>query len=194
MNHEITRRGLLKLSGAATAALAGANWIFRATNDGRVVKAQTGNTAAFKPMFFSEAQVLQLAAVCETIIPRTDTPGARDARVHEYIDVAMTVESEAVSKRFRDGLVWLEAQCKKNARKSLAEASPEQLVALLSSISDDNPDIAVERKSGAAFFTDLKARTIFGYYTSREGWVEELGLPEHVGMEKFTGCTHDGAH
>lgn len=187
MPNEISRRNLLKLSAGAATALAGANWIFRATGDGRVVKAQTEAAAAFKPEFFTEAEVQQLAAVCETIIPRTDTPGARDARVHEYLDVAMSVESEAVSKRFREGLAWLESYCKKETRKGLAEASPEQLIALLSTISDDNPNINADLKPGASFFTDAKARTIFGYYTSREGWVEELGRPEHIGMEKFVG-------
>lgn len=194
MKNELTRRGLLKLSAGAATALAGAHWIFRATGDGRVVKAQTESGAAFKPVLLSDTEVQQLAAACETLIPRTDTPGARDARVHEYLDVALSVESEPVQKRFREGLAWLEGHCKKQHRKGLAEASAEELIELLSAISDDNPNIKDELKPGASFFTDLKARTIFGYYTSREGWIEELGLPEHVGMEKFTGCTHDGAH
>lgn len=187
MSNELSRRSLLKLSAGAATALAGSNWIFRATRDGRVVKAQTDGVTAFTPEFFSPAEIGQLAAVCETIIPRTDTPGARDARVHEYLDVAMTVENEAVSKRFREGLAWLEDYCKSETKKSLAEATPEQLIALLSSISDDNTDIPVKLKPGASFFGDVKSRTIFGYYTSREGWVEELGRPEHVGMEKYVG-------
>lgn len=197
MTHEISRRNLLKLSAGAATALAGVNWIFRATDDGRVVKAQTEGTAAFKPEFFSEAEVGQLAAVCETIIPRTETPGARDARVHEYLDVAMTVESEAVSKKFREGLAWLNDYCKRETRKNLDEATQEQLIALLTAISDDNPNIKENLKPGASFFTDVKTRTIFGYYTSREGWVEELGRPEHIGMEKFVGgCgpADEGAH
>lgn len=191
MSNEISRRNLLKLSAGAATALAGANWIFRATSDGRVVKAQTEGAAAFKPEFFSEAEVQQLAAVCETIIPRTDTPGARDARVHEYLDVAMTVETEIASNRFREGLAWLEDYCKKETKKSLVEASPDQLIALLTSISDENPSVKENLRPGAAFFTDVKTRTIFGYYTSREGWVEELGRPEHIGMEKFTGGCED---
>lgn len=200
MPNKLSRRSLLKLSAGAATALTGSNWIFRAAGDGRIVKAQTENAGAFKPEFFSQKEIDQIAAVCETIIPRTDTPGARDARVHEYLDVAMSVENEAVSKRFREGLAWLESYCKKETRKGLAEISPEQLITLLSAISDDNPDIKADLKPGASFFTDVKARTIFGYYTSREGWVEELGRPEHVGMEKFVGgCgpvddTAHGAH
>lgn len=190
MSNEISRRNLLKLSAGAATAL-GMNWIFRATDDGRVVKAQTEGAIAFKPEFFSDAEIQQLAAVCETIIPRTDTPGARDARVHEYIDVAMTVEAESSSKRFRDGLAWLEGYCKKETKKSLAEANADQLITLLTSISDDNASVKEDARPGATFFTDVKTRTIFGYYTSREGWVEELGRPEHIGMEKFVGGCED---
>jgi hypothetical protein len=50
-------------------------------------------------------------------------------------------------------------------------------------------------KPGASFFTNVKTKTVFGYFTSREGWVEELGRPEHVGMETWMGCSHqEGTH
>jgi len=35
----------------------------------------------------------------------------------------------------------------------------------------------------------------FGYYTSLEGRVQELGLPEAVSMQTWRGCPHpDGEH
>ncbi len=190
MDHELSRRNLLKLTAGAATALAGSKWVFRATGDGRIVKAQTSAASVWKPAFFSEAEAQQLAAVCDTIIPRTNTPGARDARVHEYIDVAMTVESESIQKRFRDGLSWLEDHCKKETKKSLADASAEDLTKLLEAISDKNEKIPDGLKPGASFFGDVKTRTLFGFYTSREGWVEDLGRSEHVGMEKWIGCPH----
>ncbi len=190
MNDKISRRSLLKMTAGAATALSGSNWVFRVASDGRIVKAQTSETAAWKPVYLTEAEGRQLAALCEAIIPRTDTPGAHDARVHEYIDLALSIDTAPVQKRFRDGIAWMEGHCQKQSKKSLAEASSEEVAAALTTVSDANETIVDALKPGASFFTDLKSRTIFGYYTSREGWVEELGRPEHVGMEKWVGCPH----
>ena len=45
--------------------------------------------AAKKPRFFTPAQAAVLAEVAEIIIPRTDTPGAKDAGVPEAFDAMM---------------------------------------------------------------------------------------------------------
>ena len=69
------------------------------------------------------------------------------------------------------------------------------LVALLDSISDEQKDPPKSLLPGTTFFTDLKRRTIFGYYTSLEGRVQELGLPEAVSLQTWRGCPHpDGRH
>jgi hypothetical protein len=120
MAREITRRNVLQMAAGAASAYAGSHWVFRLTDDGRIVKAAAGDGETFKPQVLSKKELEQLAAVCEGIIPRTDTPGARDARVHEYIDVALSVENEAMQKRFREGLEWLDDYCRKTTRRSLA--------------------------------------------------------------------------
>jgi hypothetical protein len=77
----------------------------------------------------------------------------------------------------------------------LADATEDEVSAVLEHVSDTNASIDDALQPGADFFKDIKSRTIFGYYTSREGWVEELGRSEHIGMEKWTGCQHpDGTH
>src|SRR5689334_13370154 len=131
MEKRISRRNLLKLSAGAATAWTGTNWVFRATSDGRIVKAEThaheaGALPPFKAAFLTDAELQQVAALCETIIPKTNTPGARDARVHEYIDVAMSVEPEPIQKRFREGLGWMDQYCQKLNKKGLADASADQ--------------------------------------------------------------------
>lgn len=188
MNNEVSRREMLKAGVAAAGAAAGSHWVFRLTGDGRIVKAQA--TEAWKPIVLSEREAEQLAAVCEAILPRTDTPGARDARVHEFIDLSLSIENEGMQNRFRENLGWLNDFSKKQTRRELHEASPEQLVEVLTPLSDEHEEHPDDLRTGASFFSDLKSRTIYAYYTSREGWVEELGRPESVGMETWRGCTH----
>ena len=198
MNQEITRRNMLGLSATATAtaaatALGASEWIFAIDADGNVVKAATKN-GQWIPDFFSKKEIAQVEALCETIIPKTDTAGASEARVREYVDLMYSVESEINQVAVRTGLKWIEKLCKKTQRTSIAKASPEQLVALLEPLSDDHDSHSEDLEIGANLFRDLKSKTIVGYYTSKEGRVQELGLPEHTMMTTYDGCTHNGEH
>ena len=52
-----------------------------------------GPAACSRPLeqgFFRAREMRLLDALCETILPQTDTPGARAAKVHEFIDGMMT--------------------------------------------------------------------------------------------------------
>jgi DNA-binding transcriptional regulator YhcF (GntR family) len=197
MTTEITRRSMLGMTvtTAATAlsALSASNWIFAFDEDGSVVKAATKN-GQWSPDFFSNKEITQLETLCETIIPKTDTAGASEARVHEYIDLLYSVDSEENQDRVKNGLKWLDKRCKKIQKSNIAKASPEQLIGLLEPLSDTKNSHPSELEIGVDLFRDLKAKTITGYYTSKEGRVEELGLPEHTIMTTYDGCTHGGEH
>lgn len=199
MTQELSRRKVLGLAaraaGAAVAAVPGANWIFAIDGKGAIVKAAVKDGGdPWTPLSLSTDQAEALAAVAETIIPRTDTAGARDARVHEFIDLELTRASEGAKTRFIDGLDWLDKRCKKQYNQGLAKASDADRNQLIHSISDVHNTHADDLATGVRFFNDVKRRTIFAYYTSKEGRVEELGLPRGPLMGKWKGCTHEGGH
>jgi len=188
--NELTRRKAVGLAaGAALALVAGERWVF-AARDGKVVKAAGDAAAGWRPVLLTKREGQALARLVETLIPRTGTPGARDARVHEYIDLAVSLEPAAEKKEFVDGLRWLDRRCKSGYRADLAAASDADLAELLTSISDQHTEHPKTLERGVRFFADLKRRTIFGYYTSLQGRVEELGLPETVSMQTWQGCRH----
>lgn len=192
MADTISRRNMLGMTaGAAATAFAGSDWVFALTENGSIVKAATKEgSAAWKPVLLSKSEAEQVAIVCEAIIPRTDTAGARDARVHEYIDLALSVERKKSQRSFREGLKWLNRNCKDLTGKGLRKASETDLAKILDSISDKHDAHPDTLKTGASFFKDIKRRTIFGYYTSKEGRVQELGKRAAVSMETYEGCTH----
>lgn len=193
--NELTRRAAVGLAtGAALAVAAGERWVFAAGDDGDVVKA-AGDSSAWRPILFTEREAEGLARMVDALIPRTSTPGARDARVHEYIDLAVSLAPPDEKKSFVEGFRWLERRARKSHGAPLADLEEADLVALLRSISDEQKNPPKALAPGAEFFVDLKRRTIFGYYTSIEGRVQELGLPESVSMQKWRGCPHpDGEH
>jgi hypothetical protein len=189
--NELSRRAAVGLAaGAALSLAAGERWVF-AVSDGDVVKTP-GDAAAWRPVLFDQRQAEALARLVDALIPRTATPGARDARVHEYIDLAVAVAPVEEKKAFVDGFQWLDRRCRRTHGADLSTVGSAELAALLRAISDEHEDLPKSLAEGGAFFTDLKRRTIFGYYTSLEGRVQELGLPESVSMQTWRGCQHAG--
>ena len=190
MSDSISRRTMLKQSAAAAAA---SYWVFALDDSGAIVKAASRDE--WKPDHFSKKEIERITKLCETIIPETDTPGAAAARVHEYIDFYFSVADDDEQDRFEDGLKWLDKHCKRSQDTTIQKAEPQEMIALLETVSDANSSIPEDLQEGAAFFRELKRHTITGYYTSREGRVHELGLPEHTMMTTYEGCTHaDGEH
>jgi hypothetical protein len=195
-DNELTRRQAVGLAaGVALSLVAREQWVF-AARDGEVVKtAADAAGAAWRPVLFNEREGEGLAKLVEALIPRTDTPGARAARVHEYIDLAVSLAPAVEKNEFVDGYRWLDRHCQRLHDADLAGASDADLVGLLHTISDEHAEHPKKLLRGARFFADLKRRTIFGYYTSLEGRVQELGLPETVSMRSWRGCSHDdGKH
>jgi hypothetical protein len=125
---------------------------------------------AYVPKVFDAGQLKTAAKLVDLIIPRTDTPGASDARVHEFIDRALS----------------------KNATRK------EQFLAGLQQLNDLTFDALTEEQqieqlkliSGTPFFKLLKDLTVDGYYTSKEGLTQELGWNANTYVAEFKGCTH----
>ena len=130
-----------------------------------------------------------VVAMIDQIIPATDTPGAKGARVHEFIDVILTEwATPEERKNFLDGLAGIDKQSQSLYGKNFADASSEQQVAQLRAIDDavmvnrvvrprhgntvPKPDSQLEGN----FWEVFKRITIHGYYTSEIGYTQELKL------------------
>ena len=131
--------------------------------------------AVYKPKTLTPAEMDAVARLSDLIIPRTDTPGASDAGVPEFIDRRLTA-SPNLAATFRQGMSLLEA--------GFAQLPVERQVAILTEMSNA-PDTDRGR-----FFRLIKDLTIDGYYSSRAGLVEELGWHGNTFLTEFKGCTH----
>jgi len=141
------------------------------------------------PRALDERQAEAVAIICELIIPETTTPGARSAGVPEYLEFTLIRASAATRRRFLDGLEWVERRAMRLFGSPFAALDQDRQVALLEGI--ERAD-ASERGMGigVAFFKDIKDRTIFAYYTSRVGLLEELAYKGNVALPDFPGCDH----
>jgi hypothetical protein len=165
----------------------------------REAQAQIG--AAYKLRTLSSAQNAQVVAMTDLIIPVTDTPGAKAAKVNEFIDVILTdwaVDSER--QAFLSGLAGVDKQSNDLFGKNFTDASAEQQTALLRAM--DDAAMAKRSKGGVRhgntipaerdkqlqgdFWSVFKGITIHGYYTSEIGFTQEENLQVIPGA--YHGC------
>ena len=70
--------------------------------------AQAAAEAQWQPMLFDEHQNETVVVLSELIIPATDTPGAKAAKVNEYIDLMLHDVDPDRGHAFLKGLGWLD--------------------------------------------------------------------------------------
>ena len=139
-----------------------------------------------------------VVAMIDLIIPATDTPGAKAARVNEFMDAILTEWATAEeSARFLAGLDGVDTQANTLFGKSFLEASPAQQSAMLQALDDSvdwlhgpPSDPAVSGRDfnqlHGEFFRSFKLITMHGYYTSEIGQTQELKREIIPGA--FRGC------
>lgn len=117
-----------------------------------------------------------LAELAETIIPRTDTPGAKDAGVEDFIiKMIRNCTDQKTQHNFLRGLSGLEKYSADNYGKpftSCKEAERTEILKHFESRSDYRINIInkINKKLlGTPFFTRLRDLTVEGYCTSMLG-------------------------
>ncbi len=132
----------------------------------------TGTTA------LTTRQEALLAEIVETIIPATDTPGAKELGVHQFVQkmVADCFEKK-VQETFVKGVDALEATAQKNGGKSFVALDKAGRTELLKGLEAGGEE-------GKAFYGLVKGLTIRGYMTS------EYVMTNLTGYEMVPGRYH----
>lgn len=124
---------------------------------------------ASKLKFFNESQRALVAAISETIIPKTDTPGAIDAGVPGWIEMLVQdCLEEADQKIIVDGLAEVEKRSADGFKKSYAKLSVDEQVGLLTAMENESK----EAKTTKAFIRQFKELTKFTFVNSEVGGTE----------------------
>ncbi|HXB33260.1 MAG TPA: gluconate 2-dehydrogenase subunit 3 family protein [Puia sp.] len=138
---------------------------------------------------FSDADIAFLDQVAETILPKTDTPGAKDAQVGAFMArIVKDCYTEADQKVFLAGMQLLDDASKKKNGKSFMEATPEQQHDLLVDLDKEAKAYATTKKKDDPqhYFRMMKELTLWGYFTSEQGATKALRYVAVPG--KYEGC------
>ncbi|WP_039913418.1 gluconate 2-dehydrogenase subunit 3 family protein [Cellvibrio mixtus] len=171
----MNRRELLKLIAATTGtAMIGGS--------GLLTGCATSSTQT--ALTFSPDDIVLLDEIAETILPRTQTPGAKDAKVGQfmtvYVNDCYTREEQAT---FHKGLLLLEERCHKTYGHGFMALQPAEREEFVSHLDKHaKAEIAAGKMH---YFTMIKQLTLFGFFTSEVGGTQVL---RHVAIPgRFDG-------
>jgi hypothetical protein len=137
----------------------------------------SGCKTASTGISFSAADISFLDEVAETILPATNTPGAKEAKVAEFMKVMVTDCYEAKDQTiFMDGIKKLDEASKKANSKSFMEADAKQRHDLLVTLDKEAKDYEKAKKQDEPkhYFTMMKELTLSGFFTSEVGATKAL--------------------
>jgi hypothetical protein len=157
---------------------------------GRALHAQAARRDALRVLDPHQAETV--ATIAELIIPATETPGARAARVHEFIDLLLAEwVSDEERTQFLQGLADVDARARAAFGGDFLSATPQQRVTILTQL-DGEAQAHASGKPDAPppFFHHMKFATVYGYCTSQVGATSELHYEAVPGS--YDGCTELG--
>lgn len=169
------------------------------------VLAQVTTTLTWTPKALSPDQARVLEVVAELIVPATDTPGAREAGVPQFVDRAVGDHCPAAdAQAIRSGLDRIDADARAAHGAAFTALKSDQQTALLRRYEAESkaprtpmaavgrgetetglsnqPNAAVETPKSPPFFPVLRDLVTVGYFTS------ELGATQAVRYDAVPGA------
>jgi len=138
---------------------------------------------------FSPDDISFLDEVGETIIPATTTPGAKEAKIGEFMHVIVRDCYEQKEQQiFIDGMTKLNEASKKMNGKPFLDSTPEERKKLLIELDKEQKEYTASKKptDPPHYFRMFKELTIWGYFTSEPGATKALRYVAVPG--RYEGC------
>jgi hypothetical protein len=138
---------------------------------------------------FSPSDISFLDEVAETILPATSTPGAKAAKVGEFMTVwVKDCYEEKDQKIFMEGMKKLDEASQKKNGKSFMDSTPQQRHDLLVDLDKEQKEYQKTKKEEDPnhYFRMMKELTLTGFFTSEVGATKALRYVAVPG--KYEGC------
>lgn len=140
---------------------------------------------------FTQGDTELLDEVAETILPETNTPGAKAAGVGPFMAMMVTdCYDEGEQKIFVDGLAKVDESCNDMHGVAFMAATPAQRTSLLEQLDKEQFETMRARTDGADspahYFRMMKELALLGYFTSEIGYTQAMRYAETPG--RFDPC------
>ena len=135
-----------------------------------------------EPLTAAEASLLD--EVAETIVPTTDTPGAKAAGVGPFMAAtAKSCYDDRIYASFRRGITTLDKESRDKSGRSFVESTPAERTALLNELDREQRKHTREKSDDEAphYFRLMKELALIGYFSSEIGCTRALRYVESPG-------------
>lgn len=133
------------------------------------------------PDLLSSEQAQLIGEIAERIIPKTDTPGAKDAGVAKFIDRAINLNITGAKRdALLSGLNVFNTLAKEKFSNSFVAIEDSQKDEIIKSLAEEKSD------DGKTIFQTLKELTVAGFFTSEVGAKSALAYDPIPG--EYVGC------
>ncbi len=143
------------------------------------------------PVYFTKEQMPLIESITETLLPKTDTYGAKDVGVPQFIDTMLHNCYKAAEKEhFQNEIAAFQADCLESYQKSFIELEVEQRLEQLKKWKElaqqewQRPDRKDE--DPRPLFSTMKELTLLGFLTSEPVGKELLAYDPVPGQ--YDGC------
>ncbi|MBS1558641.1 MAG: gluconate 2-dehydrogenase subunit 3 family protein [Bacteroidetes bacterium] len=142
----------------------------------------------YKPSFFNENQATLVSELAEIIIPKTDTPGAKEAGVPGFIDQFLKdCYQEEDQKHFLEGLKEFDDNAIKAFGDKFVDGDADERLKYVQQVHDDAVKAVKDDPSKPRpFILKMKELTMLGYFHSEPGATKVLQYEAVPGSYK--GC------
>ncbi len=138
---------------------------------------------------FSADEIALLDEIAETILPETETPGAKAAGVGAFMALMVAnTYYEADQAIFREGLAAIDAASLESSGADFAAIDPAGRLALLETLDAEQHEYMLAKPidAPAHYFRMMKELALLGYFTSEIGYTQAMRYMETPG--RFDPC------
>ena len=146
----------------------------------------TQGAGTYQFQVLNAQQQAMVAEISDMIIPATDTPGSRDVRVDEFIDLILAEwSSDKERADFLQGLAELDATSQLSYHTTFMMSTPAQRALQLTMLDDELTEARAASKAWKPgmgpkprdhtklFWHQIRSLTVTGYYTTEVGYTLE---------------------
>lgn len=138
---------------------------------------------------FTKSDIIFFDEIAETIIPRTNTPGAKDAQVGSFIaDFVSNCYSQEDQIVIKKAMIDINKNSQTQFKKEFVNITSQQRQELLQKGAVESKDYNLQKADNASlhYFTLFQQLTLMGFFTSEPGYTQVLRFEMMPGAYK--GC------
>ncbi len=166
--HDPSRREFLRRAAAGAGAVAGAGMVPEALaqthEQDHTANSATTNNGEGLGAFFNRDDAATMEAFAERLMPAgPGKPGARDARVLNYIDLALAGAYADLQDFYRHGLAQLDQYCREIYRQPFIRLNAAQQDAVIAAL-EEGKATGFTWPTSQAFFETVRTHTMEGMF------------------------------